>query len=253
VKPARKKARRRAVAGRRRTIRKGAFLACLFLFVLASVWVAGRVFLRKVVVFPVARIDVVGTRHLSADEVVDLSGLREGMGIFSVPAGSVAGKLKKSPWIKEAYVRKELPDRVRIRVDEASPEALLKKRGEYYLVDSEGSLLEKHRSTELFLPVIHADSLPKDAVREAVALAAVLKRYPLGSADLPEIVSSREGDLSVRMGTQTIRFGYGDYDEKIRRYLEIRGEIERRGLPLEYVDLRYDRRVVVRASGGDGR
>ncbi|MGW8273173.1 MAG: cell division protein FtsQ/DivIB, partial [Thermodesulfovibrionales bacterium] len=243
--------RNRARAGKMRGIRRKVFMVSLVVFVLASVGVAGRLFLRKVVVFPVAHIDVVGNRHLGADEVVQLAGLREGIGIFAISSESVAQRLKKSPWIEESFVRKELPDRVLIRVDEASPAALLKKRREYYLVDSEGNILEQHRSAELFLPVILGDSLPNDALREAVALAAVLRRYPLGAADLPEIVCSREGGLSVRMGTQTIRFGYGDYDEKIRRFIEIRDEIQRRGLPLEYVDLRYDRRVVVRASGRD--
>lgn len=253
MKRARKKTRKRAISRGRRHMRKGVFVACLALFVLAALWAAGGALLRNVVVCPVAHIDVVGNRHLSAEEVVELSGLREGVGIFSVPSRSVAGRLRKSPWIREAFVRKELPDRVLIRVDEASPAALLKKRSEYYLVDSEGALLERHRSAELFLPVIDGDSVMKDVLPEAVGLAQVLRQYPLGSSDLPEIVASREGGLTVKMGVQTIRFGYGDYDEKIRRYLEIRGEIERRGLPLEYVDLRYERRVVVRAAGRDIR
>jgi cell division protein FtsQ len=229
--------------------RKKVFVAFLSLFLLVSAGITVKIMLRRVVFFPIREIEITGNKHLNDKEVSNISELKMGVSMLSVSSRTIAKKLERSPWIKEVELRKELPDRIVIRVREAVPSALFKKNNEYYLVDSDGDFLEKQATDEKFLPVIRGDARNGEAFREAVKVAGVLREYGVVGAEDAEILIGNREDLTVRNGTTTIKVGYGNYEDKMKRYLELKDEIARRGIPVDYIDLRYARRVVVRTAG----
>ena len=124
--------------------------------------------LQKIVIFPVRSITVIGNRHLSDSDVSRMSKLRKGTSIFSVSSRAVVRRLEKSPWIKKVTLRKEMPDKILIKIKEAVPSALVEKKGGHYLVRSDGEILEKQESGERFLPVIKGDFSDRNVLQEAM-------------------------------------------------------------------------------------
>jgi cell division protein FtsQ len=206
--------------------------------------------LQKIVIFPVRSIKVIGNRHLSDSDVSRMSKLRIGTSIFSVSSRAVVRRLERSPWIKKVTLRKEMPDKILIKIKEAVPSALIKKKGGYYLVRSDGEILEKQAAGERFLPVIKGDFSDRRVLQEAVKLARVLKEYGVDTTAHSEILVDRPENMTLQYGSTTIKVGYGDYEAKLLRYMELRDEIIRRRIPVNYIDLRYSRRFIVKASEG---
>jgi len=209
--------------------------------------------LRDIVFFPVKQIEVVGNRHLSDNEIANLSELKKGRSMLSVRSREVADRLMRSPWIKDVSLRKELPNRIIIRIREAVPTALFRRKDGLYLTDEGGDFLERISTEERFLPVIKGNENDHTAMLEAIEFAGMLKRNDMPDIDQVEIVLGRLEDMTVNYGKTVIKVGYGNYEEKLQRYMELRDEIRRRAIPVEYIDLRYDNRLVVKTVEGGTR
>jgi cell division protein FtsQ len=246
----RRNKKRRSRSVKSSDVRRRAFKVFLVFFLIVSSVVVSRFVLQRVVFFPVRSIEVIGNKHLSESEISKMSKLKRGTSIFSVSSRSVVRRLKRSPWIKNVTLRKEMPDRILIRIKEAVPSALLKKKGEYYLVRSDGEILEKQADGEKFLPVIKGDLSDSTALREAVKFARVLKEYGVDTTVRSEIMVGNIENMTLQYGTTTIKVGYGDYEAKLLRYMELKDEIARRRIPVNYIDLRYSRRVIVKTAEG---
>jgi len=209
--------------------------------------------LRDIVFFPVKQIEVVGNRHLSDNEIANLSELKKGRSMLSVRSREVVQRLMRSPWIKDVSLRKELPNRIIIRIREAVPTALFRRKEGLYLIDEGGDFLERISTEERFLPVIKGNENDHAAMIEAIEFAGMLKRNDMPDIDQVEIALGRLEDMTVNYGKTVIKIGYGNYEEKLQRYMELRDEIRRRAIPVEYIDLRYDNRLVVKTVEGGTR
>ncbi|UCG79206.1 MAG: FtsQ-type POTRA domain-containing protein [Nitrospirota bacterium] len=246
----RKNKRKRAAGSKSADIRRRAFKVFLAFFVVVSLVVLGKLAAQKIVLFPIKDIEVLGNKHLSDNEISKMSRLEKGESIFAVRSRTVVKRLEASPWIRSVSVRKEMPDRIVIMITEAVPSALLNDNGEYFLVGSDGKVLEKQGDGEKFLPVIKGDPKDRKAIQEAVKFANVLTEYGVDPSERSEILVDKLENMTFNYGGTSIKVGYGQYEAKLLRYLELKDEIARRGIPVNYIDLRYDRRVVVRAVDG---
>ncbi len=246
-----KKKRTRSV--KNADVRRRAFKVFLAFFLVVSIVVVARLVVQSIVFFPVKNIEILGNRHLSDKEISRMSRLKKGVSIFSVSSGAVVKRLERSPWIKRVALRKEMPDKILIKIKEAVPAALLKKKGKYYLVRSDGEILEKQADGEKFLPVITGKTGNRKAFREAVKFARVLREYDIDTTTGSEILVNELEDMTLKYANTTIKVGYGGYEAKLLRYMELKDEIVRRGMPVHYIDLRYDKRVIVRTSDGGAK
>lgn len=236
-----------------RALRRKLFLIALACFVIVSAVFTLRMLLRNVVFFPVKQIEVVGNRHLSDREIASLSELKIGKSMFSVCSREVVERLIRSPWIRDVSLRKELPNRIIIKIRESVPTALFRRSDGLYLIDEGGEFLERISGEERFLPVIKGNEKDHAAILEALQLARVLKGYDMADIDQVEIVLGRLEDMTMHYGSNVIKVGYGHYEDKFERYMELRDEIRRRAIPVEYIDLRYDNRLVVKTAEGGTR
>lgn len=105
--------------------------------VVAMAGLIGLVLLLAGPTFRIRHVDVTGNRRLSAAQIVALAGLEEPGSVLMVDGRTIEGRLAGSSWIRSASVGAELPDRVRIRVDEWQPVALFRAAGGpgFYLSD----------------------------------------------------------------------------------------------------------------------
>ena len=200
-------------------------------------------------VLPVKHLTFIGNRHLSDDELRVLSGVHLNDSLLTISAGDVSRRLLRSPWVRSVSLRKEFPGALSISVKEAEPFALLNMSGHLFLVDGGGRLLEELRDNSIpFLPVITGDPYnEKEGFTEALKLARLLNEKGLSSKTDPvEIVAHRPTDLGMKIDGIFVKVGVGGYEEKIERLIKLEKDIKAMGVPIDYIDLRFERKAIVK-------
>jgi cell division protein FtsQ len=224
----------------------------IVLMLLAVITVAGTVYILSIVfksAFVVHAIVFTGNTHLSDDELRSDSGLRGGENMMTLSCRRLAEKMVESRWIKSVSIRKEFPDKVIMRIKEAEPFALLDMKGRMFLVDDNGRMLEELGSGAVpFLPVITGDPFgEKEVFSEAIRLAKAIKETGLlAKKDHVEIIAHKPEELAANLDGILVKVGVGEYHEKLGRLMDLEEEIKRRHIPVDYIDLRFANRVVVK-------
>lgn len=99
-------------------------------------------------------IEVKGSRRVPKEEVLRLSGIRQGQNILSFSAKDAAGAIRENPWVENALIDRNLPDSVTIEVRERYPVAIVK-LDSLYVMDINGVVFKRlSRGDSLDLPVI---------------------------------------------------------------------------------------------------
>jgi cell division protein FtsQ len=205
--------------------------------------------------FDIKNIYFKGNRNVSDERLKWFMGIYGGEKIWRISLKELAGGLSESPWVKGVSLRKDYPRSLYVRIEEAVPVALMRKGGSLCLIDSEGAVLERLRGESVpFLPVI-VDNPKKDprTFREAVVLAGVIRDSGLSAKkERVEIKGLDKGapHLRVDIDGLLVKVGEGRYGEKFSKLFELLDEIRRRDIDVEYVDLRFDDRVVVKPVAG---
>lgn len=230
-------------------VKRFIFFAALLLLFGGGVVVSLLIYQTGVKAFPVTEIVFYGNTHLSDSELRTLTGISKDESLFSVSPKRVSAKLLQSPWVKEVSIRKDFPHRVLIRILESSSFAILEMKGRAFLVDEKGKMLEEMKDAVPFLPVITADPFKnRDNFIEALNLAKVVKDSKIATErNRVEIIADKGPEsISLVMDNMVIRMGQGDYERKLNRLLALEDEIKKRSIAVDYVDLRFANRVVVK-------
>jgi cell division protein FtsQ len=108
----------------------------------AATLLTGAWALTRTALLDVDRIAVVGSTHLSADEVIAASGVRPGEQLLDVHAGPIRSRLRELPWVADAQVDRSWRGDVVLRIDERIPVAMFTDAsGRAMLVDRDGHVL----------------------------------------------------------------------------------------------------------------
>ncbi len=216
----------------------------LLIFLRYGIYLFGREF------FPVKKVVFIGNRHVSEKELMILFGISIDSSRVDHGLKSIKANLLRSPWVKDAIIRREFPDRIKIKIVETSPLAILEMKGKPFLIDEEGKLIEEmHGEAIPFLPVILSDPFKnKTCFTEAIKLARILREWNIAKErNRVEILADRDKEnISVIIDGIVIKVGYGNYNEKLERLFELEDEIRKRAMVVEYIDLRFSDHVVVK-------
>jgi cell division protein FtsQ len=199
--------------------------------------------------FPIRRVIFIGNKHLTADELRVISGIRRNASLITLSGEKVSEKLLESPWIRSVSVRKEFPDTLSVTVSEVVPFALLDVNGRLFIINEKGQLLEELKGNTIpFLPIITGDpSREREGLSEALTLAKAMNDLGLSSErDQIEIVLSKPQELTSVIDGMAVKIGAGEYREKLERLIELEEDIQRRKITVDYIDLRFANRVVVK-------
>ena len=191
------------------------------------------------IVLPIKHFVFTGNRHLTDDELRELTDIRYHKSLINISNRKVCQKLLKSPWILSVSVRKEIPDTLSFEIKEAVPFALLDMNGHLFLIDENGNLLEEIRGDSIpFLPVLTGDPFnEKEGFRDALKLAKLMndRRFSL-ERDYIEIIVSKPHELTVKIDGTVVKMGSGKYKAKIERLLELEKKIKTSGILVDYID-----------------
>ena len=199
--------------------------------------------------FPAKQVVFTGNKHLTDDELKTLTGIDGNESLITISHREVSQRLIKSPWIKSVRIRKEFPETLSILVEETVPFALLDMNGHLFLIDENGRFLEELKSDQIpFLPIIIGDPFKeREGFSDALHLAKAMNDMNFSSLrENIEIIISEPKELTATIDGTVVKVGAGDFVEKMKRLIELEDEIKRRDIPVDYIDVRFANRVVVK-------
>lgn len=224
-------------------------LPVLLWFALQPLWSAAR----RHPYFAARHVTVLGAGPLLSEQaVLSWLGIDERTTLWDLNPAAVRSRLEAHPLVARASVRRELPDRLSIRLREHRPEAIAVLDRCYY-VARDGRLLgalgvEHGRDYPLITgptPGTPA-GLRTWLYRRALRLVRLCERRgcPVGISEVN--VDPRGGVVLYPVQPRVaVRFGWGSWREKVERFAWVLRAEERRREGLRAIDLRYRNQVVV--------
>ncbi|HWO95080.1 MAG TPA: FtsQ-type POTRA domain-containing protein [Bacillus sp. (in: firmicutes)] len=97
----------------------------------------------------IARIQVIGNRHVQEKEIISTSGLSDRINYWDVNAEEVEERIESHPEVKEAVVRKKIPNTVEIQIKEYARVAYVVEKGRYLPITEKGKVLKAVKGTPL--------------------------------------------------------------------------------------------------------
>ena len=196
----------------------------------------------------VSRVDVRGSHFLSEGEIRELMGPAVGENILGLDLEALKSRLRASPWVADATVRRALPDTIEVQVRERVPLALAEADG-LYLMDAEGTLLEVYgpRTAGFDLPIVRSLARTGGDARRDRAQRAGALLGDLGdlAGEVSEVQVEENGDLRVVLKGrgEILKVGAPPYRKQFLTFLSLRGELAERAPQAEYFDLRFRDRI----------
>jgi hypothetical protein len=207
--------------------------------------------------FAVKRVVLEGVpeaRRADAEEVTDAL---LGRPLLFVNLDAAVTELSKRPWVARAVARRLVPDTVIVRVESRPPVALARRGSELWTVDKSGSWLGPYRgravSSEDDYPLVDGAG-GDESVRRGVAFLMALRAEDVA-------LFSRVSDASVtpagvlvtdRVARARLLFAADPAAAPHtaaawRAWLALVPDLQRRGLPSDAADLRFEGRIYVNA------
>lgn len=148
----------------------GLYKAVSAVLIIAAVVVACAVFFR------VGDIQVTGNARYTAQEIIDVTGVREGDNLFAIDRAKLAREIQnRLPYIQTVSVRRALPDGLVISVTEGKAVAAIAHEGRWWLMDAKGKLLEVAASPGTYATITGLEPLAPAA---GTSLAAAEEQKP---------------------------------------------------------------------------
>lgn len=235
----------------RLTITFGIICAVSFLIV------AGYQFLTTDEYFIIKDVRFMGNNFTRDEELGSLMELPVDSNIFKVKIGLLQERIISHPWIKDAVIKRELPNSLVINIEERIPVAAALYKSRYYLIDKYGVVLGRREGLQgdRYFPVItgadfrdvrFGEERPSEELLDAMRLLDVLKEKKEFAKMGNIIVDIEKGRLALRLDDYEINMGKGDYDKKLTRYIEVRHDMLDRGIASKRVDMRFLNKVVIK-------
>ena len=194
----------------------------------------------------------------------------QGKNLVQLSLADATARVQRNPWIASVEITKELPDRLRVKIAERKPVALLLAGKDLAFADAEGRPIapvatpaELEAARKAGLLVVSFAREHSGGIAPALAAAAELGRVePNWAGHLTQIEVLGEGEFRLR--TEALPFPLlvngGEIAPKVRRLVTLLPELAQRYPRIQAVDLRFSRRIVVQPeensapppSGGAG-
>ncbi len=208
--------------------------------------------------FNVREIKINGCVHTTETEILGLAGVNFQASMLRVDLSGISRRISRHPWVEKARVKRDWPRRALvIELQERVPRALIL-FDDLYLVDAQGKVIKKAEAKDrLDFPILTGlgakdvtagDPQAMELIRQALEFLTVIQKARAFTAgEISEInLSRRKGITLIALNGTSIRLGCGEFADKIARLERILPDLEPKMKEVEYVDLNYPRKVVVK-------
>ena len=199
-----------------------------------------------------------GNDCLSEDEIFYKSGIQLGENIFKLDLKKSKDSLIQEPWIKEAEIKRVIPNKIIISLKERKSAAIVCIGEEYFFSTKEGIVLSKiDRPEERFdLPLILGLELDEIKIGKRIdrpEFRTALESINSAEVILPKkfcrveilspddfIICNKDDTLKIRVNAPE---GIINKENLLREALE---KIEREKLLVEYIDIRFKDSLIIK-------
>lgn len=253
-------------ARRRRTIVRWTAIACLHVVVVAALAAVGARTVAHVTRSPrftVTDVLIAGVDRADSGALHERVREFEGRSVLDLDLDEIAARLEADPWVAAATVRREIPGKLRIAIRERRPAALARVDGRTSLVADDGSVIgPAGPSRDDDFPVVTGlEGLEPPALERALRRGVGVVRRLEGTR--PGFLARvSEIDVALPDRVRVVTVGQGPdvlldpdrVERNLDAYIALRPQIAARLGSLDYVDLRWDRRITVMpAPAGESR
>lgn len=210
--------------------------------------------------FQLQEIHFEGTAHVSEESLRLLIQKSSPPNLLQIELEHVRDIVETEAWVRSAVVRRKLPDALYIQIEERKPTAIAAIDRELYIVDEEGTILDRQKSDNLLdRPVVKGlrNLTPEDAQTHNSsrmrAYTRLLEELSSGEQDYAASVSEVNVEDPKRLGIVLdhdpvpIYLGADRFLERYQRFLSQQSlyrEIKEEHGLIEYIDLSYDNKII---------
>jgi cell division protein FtsQ len=217
------------------------------LLVLAGVWAYRQT--QSDARFAVRKIEIAGAVHTPRAAIDAVTQRYAGLNLFQIDIARVQRDLGTLPWIARIDIEKKLPDTLRITIAERVPLALVQSGSALRYVDQQGvTFAELSPSVgDDDLPLI-TDAAGPELARTIALIRDLRARDPLAFARISEVrpVAPEGFALFDRQLGASLYANRADLSQKLRHLDAILAAEQLRPGSIEYADLRFDDRIVIK-------
>jgi cell division septal protein FtsQ len=227
---------------------------------ISALVIAGYRALNSATFFRLKNIEVNGGRHVTREEILAIAGVGAGNDLLRMNLRQMGEQLTRNPWVETVRIRRFFPDTLSIAVSEREPLAVVNMGFIYYL-DKKGVVFKVlNQGDRLDFPVVTGFSEEelstdpaggKEALRAACELLKILQeKGAFILADVSEIHYDKGYGFTMytASGALPVKIGSGDFAAKLDRFARIYRELMAQQPSLNFIDLDYNDRIVVKRS-----
>jgi len=208
--------------------------------------------------FRLDRIEVNPLKRLSREDVIALAGVKTGDDMLAMQLKRIGEQLMKNPWAEKVKVRRYFPHTLAIEIVEREPVAIvnmgylyyLDKKGEVFKPLNEGDRLDYPVLTGITEEDMWKDPAgARDALKGALGLIALLSGGQiLTLAEISEIHYDKGYGFTLftMQGGVPVKLGSSGFVETLARLSRIYRELQAQMPTLEYIDLDYSDKIIVK-------
>lgn len=214
----------------------------------------------SVTFFGLQKIEVSSTKRMTRDEILGLAGIEPGKDLLSLNLKQMGEHILQNPWVESVRINRYFPDALSIVITEREPLAIVNMGFIYYL-DKKGNVFKVlNQGDKLDFPVItgfseeELGSDPKGTKEALLASCELLKILREKGAFILADVSEIHYDkgygftLFTSSGALPVKVGAGDFSAKITRFARIYQDLMAQDQKLQYIDLDYNDKIIVKKS-----
>ncbi len=207
--------------------------------------------------FAVREVKVLGAEKLKGADIVVMSGLGPNTRIWSIDPAVLEERVRQHPWVKRVVVRRDLPARLVITIEEWKAGGIVALDQLYYVADNgvifkavdEGDSVDYPFITGLRAAALGPrDPETREKLAEALSFGRTVEKTTLG---LSEIRFRPGGGIVLYPVSYPVPFhvGWGDWDAKLDRLQWFVREFPGQGARFKAVDVSFKGQVVARPRG----
>jgi cell division septal protein FtsQ len=243
----------------KKTVRVTTAIVVISLILLVCYEIYG--FVGKTTFLQLERIEVAGVKKLTREEVLSAASVKIGDDLLGLRLARMGEQLTKNPWIAAVKIRRNFPNVLAIDIVEREPVGIVS-MGYLYYLDSKGDIFKPlQEGDRLDYPVITGlteDDLlrdpagTKETVKGMLLLLEQLQKERVGikMADISELHYDKGFGYTIFTMNRglPIRLGMNGFGDKLDRLAKIYSDLQAQLPLLEYIDLDYSDRIVVKKA-----
>lgn len=211
--------------------------------------------------FKLKNIEVSSTKHMTREDILGLAGVEPGKDLLRMNLKRMGEHILQNPWVETVRINRFFPDGISISITEREPLAIVSMGFIYYLDKNATVFKALNHGDKLDYPVVTGFSeeelsndpkgTTKEAIKSTCELLKILReKGAFILADVSEIHYDKGYGFTMftASGALPVKIGSGEFAPKLDRFSKIYRDLMVHSSSLQYIDLDYNDKIIVKKS-----